>query len=133
LVIPNPQPAPAKASTLVELMYAHGKRWELKKERAGEVDTHGAHSIHASGVGAHLRRHLAVQDKGRAVLAALQQELYEQGEQVRVLVVRRAHGQRLRQFALSCRRALACSHRFAATLTGLPSAAREPEQVLTVL
>lgn len=100
LVIPNPQPAPAKASTLVELMYAHGKRWELKKERAGEVDTHGAHSIHASGVGAHLRRHLAVQDKGRAVLAALQQELYEQGEQVRVLVVRRAHGQRLRQFAL---------------------------------
>ncbi len=80
LVVPNPMPAPARAATVLELMHAH-PRWELKKGVSGEVDTHGAHVAPARG--ARLRRHVSCQDKGHALLEALQQELYAQGEQAR--------------------------------------------------
>ena len=83
LVIPNPNPAPLVARTLLELLQTHPK-WELRKT-----------PDHGEAAGPRLRLHLAVADKGHRVLEALQQQLYESGEKARgVRCCARHHGER---------------------------------------
>jgi len=75
----SPTPAPHNLTSLLALH----KRWEARKYNPGEHDTHGAHVVVAgSSPETHVELRLRCADAraGKALLSALQDEVYEAGE-----------------------------------------------------
>jgi len=70
---------------MLTLLEKHrGNKWEVRKPKPGELDVAGAHSSRAGELPpAHIRRHFRVAEHGKAVMKALQLEMYTEGEQAR--------------------------------------------------